>query len=259
MQLRGMVEALPEGMEDQPVGVEQVLQLLVNMGVAGGGTGEAGVASTTPSGEPPAETKEPPRAQEASRPDPTFLATAEGSPIARTRRIPSSISTSQIPSSSSASLLSASAATAASRRRSLMSSLSRASPTSSSKGLRKKRTFEDLSALVVAQGGRYLGVALDGPTGDGWDAGAAAADVRDVMGSKGPVRLSSRANDRWIRAHARSRIDSRAQSRRPPHAAHFPATQSARQGVRFRERTGPRKGQDAPRGGHGGKGVQGEP
>ncbi|BGP28596.1 hypothetical protein JCM10296v2_000332 [Rhodotorula toruloides] len=182
MQLRGMVEALPEGMEDQPVGVEQVLQLLVNMGVAGSGASEEVGGSTTPAGDPPASAD-----QLAPRLDPTFLATAEGSPVARHRRLPSSSSTSQIPvpSASSASLLSAT--TAASRRRSLMSSLSRASP-SSSKGLRKKRTFEDLSALVVAQGGRYLGVGLDGPTGEGWDAGAVAAKVREVMGSKGQAR-----------------------------------------------------------------------
>ncbi|BGP21434.1 hypothetical protein JCM10295v2_000309 [Rhodotorula toruloides] len=181
MQLRGMVEALPEGMEDQPVGVEQVLQLLVNMGVAGNGSGE----STTPAGEPPASIDQPPQ---QPRLDPTFLATAEGSPIARHRRLPSSSSISHIPlPSSSASLLSASAATAASRRRSLMSSLSRSSP-SSAKGLRKKRTFEDLSALIVAQGGRYLGVGLDGPTGDGWDASAAAVKAREVIGAKGPAR-----------------------------------------------------------------------
>ncbi|BGO94729.1 hypothetical protein NBRC10512_007324 [Rhodotorula toruloides] len=184
MQLRGMVEALPEGMEDQPFGVEQVLQLLVNMGVAGSGTSEDVSGSTTPAGDPPALTDQPP-----PRIDPTFLATAEGSPVARHRRLPSSASTSQIPipSSSSASLLSASAATAASRRRSLMSSLSRASP-SSSKSLRKKRTFEDLSAMVVAQGGTYLGVELVGPMGEGWDASAVAARVREAMGSKGPAR-----------------------------------------------------------------------
>ncbi|PRQ76951.1 hypothetical protein AAT19DRAFT_12369 [Rhodotorula toruloides] len=52
---------------------------------------------------------------------------------------------------------------------------------------------------------------------------------------------------------------SRTQPRRPSHASHVPATQSARQGVRGGDRSESREGQDAPRDGFGGEGVQGEP
>ncbi|GAA5821042.1 hypothetical protein JCM10212_006521 [Sporobolomyces blumeae] len=104
------------------------------------------------------------------------------------------------------------ASSPAARRRSLMTSISRTSslnspggvggggggggnPSSSSaigagagKGLRRKRTFDDLAKMVVQQGGTYLGVGLDGPTGSGWEPGEMALRAKAILGSKTPAR-----------------------------------------------------------------------
>ncbi|KPV78192.1 uncharacterized protein RHOBADRAFT_50691 [Rhodotorula graminis WP1] len=183
-------------MEHQPVGVEQVLQLLVGLG-----------ATTEPAAAPVAAALTPTVARGAG---PGPGATDEGSPRPRNRRTPSSSSTASsssnlgfppLTSPSSTSALSlfpapspAPASAAARRRSSLLASLSRSPHGGSSGGagrsLRRRATFEDLAALVHAQGGTYLGagVSAEGPLGDGWSAEELAARVRRTMGGKGPAR-----------------------------------------------------------------------
>jgi len=178
-------------MEHQPVGVEQVLQLLVGLGATSEPSAPASTALT-----------------------PTLVrgagagATDEGSPRPRNRRTPSSSSAGSSssnlgfpplssPSSTSAlSLFPASSSTpASSRRRSaLFTSISRsphgaAGGTGAGRSLRRRATFEDLAALVHAQGGTYLGagVGAEGPLGEGWSAEELAGKVRRTMGGKGPV------------------------------------------------------------------------
>ncbi|GAA5992429.1 hypothetical protein JCM11641_002904 [Rhodosporidiobolus odoratus] len=213
-QLRNLVDGLPEGAGDQPVGVEQVLGLLVQLGVAGGSSSSS---SSSEADELPASpirttsTRRPgsPTACRSSmlRPDPSS-APSDGWPISnRHRRTTSSSSLSSMhsstgpPSSPAAATASLLTPSSAARRRSLISSLSRSSPSSSSasnataslaagaggvagKTLRKKRTFEDLSQMVAQQGGTYLGGRLDGPTGEGWEVGREVERVRGIVGAK---------------------------------------------------------------------------
>ncbi|GAA5892067.1 hypothetical protein JCM6882_005685 [Rhodosporidiobolus microsporus] len=205
-----LVEGLPEEMRDSPVGVEQVLGLLVQMGVAGNSSSSS---SSSEVDEPPKAGLSPSFTRRPSlRGDPLSYTTPTGSPIARHRRTASNSSLTSLSGPSSPSSTTgggipsltfppsttvqapspASASTTPLRRRSLLSSLSRSSPSassSSSKGLRKRRTFEDLSALVVQQGGTYLGVPLDGPTGEGtgegeWDLGGVVEKARGIVGAK---------------------------------------------------------------------------
>ncbi|CEQ38867.1 SPOSA6832_00319, partial [Sporobolomyces salmonicolor] len=139
-QLRQMVASLPEGMEEHPVGVDEVLDLLVKMNIT-----------------------VPPSRDIAARP-PQPQTTP--SPLQRAPLVPRRLPPARL-------------------------SLSRSSPSAGSPGgktLRKSRTFDDLAALVVQQGGKYLGVGLDGPTGEGWDATEVAEKVKAVMSAKGPSR-----------------------------------------------------------------------
>lgn len=191
--LLAQIAALPPGMEDQPVGVEQVLQLLVGLG-----------ATSEPTPAPHGDSAQP-AAQGLRVPTPSRGATDEGSPRPRNRRVPSTSpgSTSASASAAGISLLcSPSNATStgpAPRRRSLLASLSRSphgdttTPSSSGGGrtLRRRATFEDLAALVQAQSGTYLGagVGADGPLGEGWSAEELAGSARKAMSGKGPVRL----------------------------------------------------------------------
>ncbi|GAA6022178.1 hypothetical protein JCM10207_003935 [Rhodosporidiobolus poonsookiae] len=199
-QLQLTVDNLPEGMADQPVGVEQVLTLLVQLGV----TGESSSSSASEADEAPAAGRSRPASPAATkqrsrpssptttrtpggmlRPDPSTYGPADGSPVpARHRRAGSSSSISSLsfgPPSSTAASPSALASPSVPRR-SLLSSLSRSSP--GGKGLRRRKTFEDLSKLVVQQGGTYLGVGLDGPTGEGWDAEREAEKARTIVVAK---------------------------------------------------------------------------
>ncbi|GAA6053438.1 hypothetical protein JCM3770_005166 [Rhodotorula araucariae] len=180
------IDALPSGMEDQPVGVEQVLQLLVGLGATSEGVATQAVtsSSTTPIAAP-----------SLPRGAPTFP-TAEGSPRPRHRRTPSTSSTSS--SVSGIPVLSAAASSSSAlplpRRRSLISSISRSphgSPSAGARGgrsLRRRATFEDLAALVHSQDGTYLGVGMDGPLGEGWSAVEVAAKARTAMSAKGAAR-----------------------------------------------------------------------
>jgi len=202
-QLREQVASLPEGMEEHPVGVDEVLGMLVKMGVTAGGD------------TPRQQQREQTTSQDSTTSNGAMLPIdpdtrpADGSPVSsRHRRTISTTSSSSArsitPSSPSSrpstplarpSLIPA--ASPASRRRSLMSNLSRTSSLNSpgngnGKTLRKKRTFEDLSNMIVQQGGKYLGVGLDGATGSGWEAGEMSLRVRAVLSAKGPVsRLAS--------------------------------------------------------------------
>ncbi|GAA5828111.1 hypothetical protein JCM11251_002594 [Rhodosporidiobolus azoricus] len=196
------VNSLPEDMQNDPVGVGEVLGLLMKLGVAGNSSSSSSSSevdeppqSTTPLTSP-AFTRPP-----SLRNDPFAYTTPTGSPVPRHRRTTSNSSlTSLSPSSANSAIPSLAfppssttsqqlpSGTTPNRRRSLLSSLSRSSP-STSKGLRKRRTFEDLSALVVQQGGTYLGVPLDGPTGEGkgegkWDVEALAEKVKGVVTAK---------------------------------------------------------------------------
>ncbi|GAA5879161.1 hypothetical protein JCM8547_001601 [Rhodosporidiobolus lusitaniae] len=218
-QLHQMVEALPPDMEDQPVGVEQVLSLLVGLGVTGMASSSS---SSSEADEPPAapafspiRTKRgesPTAARGMLRPDPGSYTPSDGSPIPRHRRNGSSASLSSLsshpgalPSISSALLSppphfplnttssttptsSPSNPTAAARRRSLMSTLSR-TPSSStpSKTLRKRRTIEDLSLLASQSSLTYLGSSLEGgPTGEGtsFSAKEVVKRVKEIVGAK---------------------------------------------------------------------------
>ncbi|GAA5896451.1 uncharacterized protein JCM6883_006909 [Sporobolomyces salmoneus] len=192
-QFGAFVASLSPGTEEQPVGVEDVLKVLVQMGVSGSDTPRQQESTSRESLDSmlPVESD--------SRP-------ADGSPFSsRHRRTLSAASTSSArsitPSSPSARPSTPLARTSliptaspASRRRSLMSNLSRQSslesPRNSEGGrtLRKKRTFEDLSNMIIQQGGKYLGVGLDGPTGDDWEAGELSLKVRAVLSAKGPNR-----------------------------------------------------------------------
>ncbi|GAA5837378.1 hypothetical protein JCM9279_005668 [Rhodotorula babjevae] len=192
--LLAQIAALPQGMEHQPVGVEQVLQLLVGLGAT---TEPAAGAAVGP----------------AAAPTPTMTARAgatdEGSPRPRGRRTPSSslagssssaLGAPPLPSPSSTSALSlfpapSSTPTSSRRRSSLLTSISRSSPggpggAGAGRSLRRRETFEDLAALVHAQGGTYLGagVGAEGPLGEGWSTEELAARVRRTMGGKGPAR-----------------------------------------------------------------------
>ncbi|GAA5922288.1 uncharacterized protein JCM15063_003247 [Sporobolomyces koalae] len=188
-QLIAMVAALPQGMEEQPVGVEEVMGLLVKMGVSG---------NETPKGPAPAE----------QRADSMTFLPADGSPVPRHRRTTSSTSTSSVSSNRSSTLGSPARPTTplarpslipqaspAARRRSLMSSVSRSSGSitspstpGGSRTLRKKRTFDDLSNLIIQQGGKYLGVGLDGATGSDWDVGELSLKVKSTLSTKGTNR-----------------------------------------------------------------------
>ncbi|GAA5951496.1 hypothetical protein JCM21900_001584 [Sporobolomyces salmonicolor] len=199
-QLRQMVASLPEGMEEHPVGVDEVLDLLVKMNIVGGGT-EAPHPPPEEQPLPPAggpQDKAPDQPEGMLPPDPLTFP-QDGSPVARHRRATSTTSNHSLASATSTTRPSTPssrpplvpAASSMSRRRSLISSLSRSSPSAGSPGrktLRKSRTFDDLAALVVQQGGKYLGVGLDGPTGEGWDATEVAEKVKAVMNAKGPSR-----------------------------------------------------------------------
>ncbi|BGP36461.1 hypothetical protein JCM10449v2_000362 [Rhodotorula kratochvilovae] len=172
--LLAQIDNLPQGMEDQPVGVEQVLQLLVGLGATREGS------STTPSAPPP------------PRGAPTFP-TAEGSPLPRHRRTPSSSSTSSSTSgtpllASPSSSTSTTSALPLPRRRSLISTLARSPSGGRGKSLRRRATFEDLAALVHAQGGTYLGVGMEGPLGEGWSGEESARRARAAMSAKGAAR-----------------------------------------------------------------------
>ncbi|GAA5901626.1 hypothetical protein JCM8208_001560 [Rhodotorula glutinis] len=195
--LLAQIAALPQGMEHQPVGVEQVLQLLVGLGATSepAAAGPAAATALTPT---------------MARGAAGAGATDEGSPRPRNRRTPSSSSTASSssnlgfpplssPSSTSALALfpapSPAPPSASRRRSSLLASLSR-SPHSGTGGgaagrsLRRRATFEDLAALVHAQGGTYLGagVGAEVPLGEGWSAEEVAGRVRKTMGGKGPAR-----------------------------------------------------------------------
>lgn len=195
--LRDTVAALPDDMQEQPVGVDEVLGILVKMGVTANDTPRQLPRESTAQQEPAASDSMLP-IEPDSRP-------GDGSPVSsRHRRNMSSASASSARSNTPASpsprpstpLARASlipAASPASRRRSLMSNLSRQSSLESPRGsgsgktLRKKKTFEDLSNMIVQQGGKYLGVGLDGPTGSDWEAGELSLKLRAVLSAKGPV------------------------------------------------------------------------
>ncbi|GAA6007272.1 hypothetical protein JCM11491_003069 [Sporobolomyces phaffii] len=197
-QLSEIVASLPAAMQEDPVGVDEVFQLLVKMGVSGNDTPRQ--QQHTPS---QAST-----ANEPMLPVDSSAQPADGSPVSRHRRTLSAASgssrgsttrsiTPSSPSSRPATPLARASliptASPGARRRSMMSALSRGaslnpSGTGNSKTLRKKRTFEDLSNMIVQQGGKYLGVGLDGATGSGWEAGELALKVRAVLSAKGPTR-----------------------------------------------------------------------
>ncbi|GAA5873102.1 hypothetical protein JCM3774_000342 [Rhodotorula dairenensis] len=110
-QLRALVQTLPDGVQDQPVGVEQLFELLVGLGVtqvapssssafAGPVEGTrssssleastaAGLAiTTTPTGPPPRDTPPPPTTTSGTamlRPDAESYRTGDGSPTRRSR------------------------------------------------------------------------------------------------------------------------------------------------------------------------------
>lgn len=193
-QLRGMVEGLPPGMEIQPVGVEDLLRLLVGLGVTGTGTESvdpaasvtpprpvdpvpAGVPdlperaiTTTPSGTPLASTS-----TAMLRPASSTYTTRDGSPVSRHRRTGSSSSTSArtsmtaspIPgSSASASSLSSSRVPVPiSRRRTIPKSAVPALMAGAATGqrrtsiggvrtLKSRRTQDDLARLAANQSER---------------------------------------------------------------------------------------------------------
>ncbi|GAA5889951.1 hypothetical protein JCM5296_003659 [Sporobolomyces johnsonii] len=196
-QLRQMVASLPEGMEEHPVGVDEVLDLLVKMNIVGSGTETPPEEQPLPPAEDPQD-KAPTKPEGMLQPDPLTFP-QDGSPIPRHRRTTSTTSNHSLsavtstprPSTPSSRPPLVPAASSMSRRRSLMSSLSRSSPSAGSPGgktLRKSRTFDDLAAMVVQQGGKYLGVGLDGPNGEGWDATEVAEKVKAVLSAKGPTR-----------------------------------------------------------------------
>ncbi|GAA6002004.1 hypothetical protein JCM5350_001969, partial [Sporobolomyces pararoseus] len=196
-QLRETLASLPEETGEQPVGVDQVYDILVTMGVAGNDTPRQ---QTQVSSQQETSTI----ANESMLPVDSTSRPSDGSPVSsKHRRTLSTTSSSSshrsvTPSSPSprpstplarASLIPA--ASPASRRRSLMSNLSRTSSLNSPGGgngktLRKRRTFEDLSNMVVQQGGKYLGVGLDGATGSGWEAGELSLKTKAVLSAKGP-------------------------------------------------------------------------
>ncbi|GAA5947122.1 hypothetical protein JCM3765_002167 [Sporobolomyces pararoseus] len=199
-QLSDFLASSPVGLEEQAVGVEEVLGVLVRLGVSGNDTPRAQQSQVSSQQESKTNANEP------MLPVDPNSNPSDGSPVSsRHRRTISTTSSASshrsiTPSSPSprpstplarASLIPA--ASPASRRRSLMSNLSRTSSLNSPGGgngktLRKKRTFDDLSNMVVQQGGKYLGVGLDGATGNGWEAGELSLKVRAVLSAKGPNR-----------------------------------------------------------------------
>jgi len=190
------VENLPDEAQEQLFGVDGVMAILASLGVSGSDTPKR---PTQDSGQNEFPVSDMLPVDSHSRP-------SDGSLVPRHRRTTSSASNSSLnstnrpltPTSSSGrpstplsrpALVPASSPAA--RRRSLMSSLSRTSslnsPGNGGKTLRKKRTFDDLSNLIVQQGGKYLGVGLDGATGSDWSAGELALKAKAALSTKGPV------------------------------------------------------------------------
>ncbi|GAA6035917.1 hypothetical protein JCM8097_005162 [Rhodosporidiobolus ruineniae] len=211
LQLQELVNTTPEEAKDIPVGVQQVLGLLIQLGLTSESSSSASEADEPPRQPSPTFTRQRPASPLQQR---RTMTGADGSPLPRHRRTTSNSSLTSLSSTASSSgppgssAASASAlggrsttptGTPAARRRSLMSSLSRSSPSHPGGGglsatstpgrpnsLRKRRTFEDLSALVVQQGGTYLGVGMDGPTGEGegWSAEEVAERARGIVAAK---------------------------------------------------------------------------
>ena len=64
-------------------------------------------------------------------------------------------------------------------------------------GRSRKRSQGDLSGVVIAAGGTYLGVQLVGPFGEGWDAEREADKLREATKGTGvSLYLWSSADER---------------------------------------------------------------
>ncbi|GAA6022195.1 hypothetical protein JCM8202_000149 [Rhodotorula sphaerocarpa] len=227
VQLKGLVEGLPEGMENQPVGVEQLFDLLVGLGVTTSATGEAvgpalsaatpsmdavaaSLASpapesttTTPNGPPPV-CRTPLATASMLRPDAGSYRTGDGSPVARHRRTGSAASASAsssartsatpspIPGGSSSHI-----PVSVSRRRTIPGSPFRAAAQAGegtaegSRLLRRMRTREELARLAENPEDGYSSTVRELPSGS-TEREAALAVAKQarvlLLGSKGPSR-----------------------------------------------------------------------
>lgn len=233
VQLKGLVEGLPEGMENQPVGVEQLFDLLVGLGVTASAAGEAvrpalsaatpsmdavaaSLASpapesttTTPNGPPPVS-RTPLATASMLRPDAGSYRTGDGSPVARHRRTGSAASASAsssartsatpspIPGGSSSHI-----PVSVSRRRTIPGSPFRAA-TQAGEGtaegtrfLRRMRTREELLRLAEGPEDNYASTLRELPSGS-TEREAAVAVAKQarvlLLGSKGPVRPPHRSS-----------------------------------------------------------------
>lgn len=184
------------GNPEQPVGVDDLLQILQFMGANTPQTPRVAPPS------PPTSTPSlPPPALPSKMLTPDLSYHSNGSPAPRARpRTTSSLSTSSVssvssitsttPTSSPSKLARAPSSASSSKRRSFLSALSFSPGSSPAPG-----GEEDLSGVVSAAGVTYLGVQLDGTLGAGWDAEKEADQLRVATKGLG-VRLLRLENGR---------------------------------------------------------------
>lgn len=144
-----------ESMGAMPITRDQLVSIIQTMGATGAQTSSA------------ADETDPPSAVTPSMLGPdTLSSVSDGSPAPRRR--PTSALSSHSVASSSTPPASPSRLT---KRRSLLSILAQSLSSSSGTG-------SDLSSIIVARGGTYLGVHLDGPLGAGFNAEGQADKLR---------------------------------------------------------------------------------